>query len=140
MMLLFLFVTFCFASTLAIDADFPPAEMIENMSWYRSVCMRETGSSDEQIALFNRPETIDAPRDLQCYMYCMFRMHNVTRPDGEVDPIDVYHAIPKRFNSIALKVLVNCRNAEQEGKDLCERAYLTHKCWKATEPQHYFLF
>uniref|UniRef100_A0A182NL76 Ig-like domain-containing protein n=1 Tax=Anopheles dirus TaxID=7168 RepID=A0A182NL76_9DIPT len=140
MMLSFLLATICFVSSLALESNAPPIELVEKMSWYRSVCMQEAGSSDEQIALFNRPETIDAPRELQCYMHCMFRTHNVTRPDGEIDPIDVYHAIPKRFNEIALKVLVKCRNTQQEGNDLCERAYRLHKCWKETEPQHYFLF
>ncbi|XP_035891207.1 pheromone-binding protein-related protein 6-like [Anopheles stephensi] len=117
-----------------------PSELLEQMSWFHSVCLRETGTSDDQIAQFNQPEPVEASRELQCYMHCMFRMHNVTRPDGEIDLIDVYHAIPKQFNSIALKVLFNCHKTVAASEDPCERAYSHHKCWKEIEPQHYYLF
>uniref|UniRef100_A0A182VQK6 Odorant-binding protein 2 n=1 Tax=Anopheles minimus TaxID=112268 RepID=A0A182VQK6_9DIPT len=115
-------------------------ELVEQMSWFHTECLRETGVSDDQVAQFNQPEPMEASRELQCYMYCMFRMNNVTRPNGEIDMIDVYHAIPKRYNSVALKVLVKCHKTAPASEDPCERAYSQHKCWKETEPELYYLF
>lgn len=105
------------------------------MGQFRSECLRETGTTDEQIEQFNSPQSVQASHELQCYMYCMFRLHNVTRPNGELDLIDVYHAIPKQFNSIALKVLAKCNKSTGPIADACERAYSHHRCWKETEPE-----
>ncbi|EAA14622.2 AGAP003307-PA [Anopheles gambiae str. PEST] len=110
-------------------------ELLQQMGQFRSECLRETGTTDEQIEQFNSPQSVQASHELQCYMYCMFRLHNVTRPNGELDLIDVYHAIPKQFNSIALKVLAKCNKSTGPIADACERAYSHHRCWKETEPE-----
>ncbi|XP_050100490.1 pheromone-binding protein-related protein 6-like [Anopheles aquasalis] len=109
----------------------------------RTTCQKETGTSDEEIATFNQPETVpsqskSASRELQCYMHCMFRAFNVSKADGNVDLVEAYHTIPKQFNSIALRVFAKC-HFRVEGDDPCERAYSHHRCWKETEPANYIL-
>uniref|UniRef100_A0A182PIX7 Ig-like domain-containing protein n=1 Tax=Anopheles epiroticus TaxID=199890 RepID=A0A182PIX7_9DIPT len=115
-------------------------ELLQQMERFHSQCLRETGATNEQVAQFNQPQPVEVSRELQCYMYCMFRLHNVTRPDGRLDLIDIYHAIPKQFNAIALKVLAKCHQAVVQDGDVCEQAYSQHRCWKDTEPEHYYLF
>uniref|UniRef100_A0A182J8Q5 Odorant-binding protein 2 n=1 Tax=Anopheles atroparvus TaxID=41427 RepID=A0A182J8Q5_ANOAO len=100
---------------------------------FRLACMLETGAREDQITAFNQPEPVPADRELQCYMYCMFRAYNATKPNGDVDVIDVYHAIPKQYNSVALKAIARCQ-PNIGGEDPCERAYAHHKCWKEIVP------
>lgn len=115
--------------------DFPPASLIELTVASRKVCVDETGVTEDSIARFNNePEVFDDDERLKCYMDCMFRQFNVTKPDtGDVDMIELYHAIPKEYNSVTLKVYNKCRDVV-EGSTLCERAFSHHKCWKRNDP------
>lgn len=115
--------------------DFPPASLIELTVASRKVCVDETGVTEDSIARFNNePEVFDDDERLKCYMDCMFRQFNVTKPDtGDVDMIELYHAIPKEYNSVTLKVYNKCRDVV-EGSTLCERAFSHHKCWKQNDP------
>ncbi|XP_055627816.1 general odorant-binding protein 83a-like [Toxorhynchites rutilus septentrionalis] len=121
------------------EPNFPPASLIEMTADKHRSCVDETGVSEDSIARFNGPEIFDDDERLKCYMDCMFRRFNVTDPDGEVNMIEVYHAIPKQLNSVALKVSNVCRDSV-EGSTLCERAFSHHKCWKQADPIHYYLF
>ncbi|XP_055524378.1 pheromone-binding protein-related protein 6-like [Wyeomyia smithii] len=119
--------------------EFPPASLIERTTDQHRKCVDETGVSEDSIARFNGPEVFDDDERLKCYMECLFRNFNVTKPNGDVDLIEVYHAIPKELNSVALKVLNKCRDIA-DGSTRCERAFSLHKCWKQTDPLHYYLF
>ncbi|XP_058813897.1 general odorant-binding protein 83a-like [Topomyia yanbarensis] len=119
--------------------DFPPESLIEWTADQHRACVDETGVSEASIARFNGVEIFDDDVQLKCYMECMFRQFNVTKPDGDVDMIGVYHAIPKQLKTVALKVYNKCRDVV-DGGTLCERAFSHHKCWKQTDPDHYYLF
>ncbi|ETN61507.1 hypothetical protein AND_006832 [Anopheles darlingi] len=137
------------ATTTTVAPNYPnalPEQLVQQMRTARTTCLKETGTSDEEIAAFNQPEPVvpsesqsqpaPAPvpaRELQCYMQCMFRAFNVTKADGNLDLVEAYHTIPKQFNSIALKVFAKC-HSRVEGDDPCARAYSHHRCWKETEP------
>ncbi|XP_035772569.1 general odorant-binding protein 83a-like [Anopheles albimanus] len=128
-----------------IYPNFLPEQLVQQLRTARTSCLKETGTSDEEIATFNQPEPVPSQpqsqsvsRELQCYMHCMFRAFNVSKPDGHVDLVEAYHTIPKQFNSMALRAFAKC-HLRVQGDDPCERAYSHHRCWKETEPAHYIL-
>ncbi|XP_055586876.1 general odorant-binding protein 83a-like [Uranotaenia lowii] len=118
-----------------------PAALIEMTSVERRICIQETGTSEESIERFNAQPDVFADDDekLKCYMDCMFRRLNVTKPDGELDMIELYHLIPKALKTPVLKMYNRCRDVV-DGSTPCERAYSHHKCWKQAEPGSYYLF
>lgn len=114
--------------------EFSRSVGIEMTASQHRECVAETGVSEESIARFNGPEIFEDDEKLKCYMDCMFRKFGATKPDGEVDMIEVYHKVPRELNSVALIVNNKCRDAIQ-GANLCERAFSHHKCWKQMAPE-----
>lgn len=77
---------------------------------------------------------------MKCYMNCLFHYFGLVDDAGEVhfDTIQFHvDKMDEEFRSIANPLIKACQNPE--GADQCERAFSIHKCWKTTDPHHYFL-
>uniref|UniRef100_A0A240PK07 Uncharacterized protein n=1 Tax=Anopheles christyi TaxID=43041 RepID=A0A240PK07_9DIPT len=119
------------------DAEYPPPKTLGFLLPLGERCKQETGVSGEAIKRFSDADIFDDDRALKCYMDCMFRLTNVTDDRGELHMGKLLEHVPHEFEDIALRMGVKC--TRPKGKDVCERAFWFHKCWKTSDPVHYYL-
>lgn len=73
-------------------------------------------------------------------MYCMFEQSQTLDDKGEIDMaklIENLEHYDEEVQNIGLNMGRRC--LRPRGRDKCERAFWYHKCWKTTDPKHYFL-
>ncbi|XP_058061938.1 general odorant-binding protein 83a-like [Anopheles bellator] len=101
-------------------------------------CIAQTGVSAAAILRFIDAEPADNDGEdpkLKCYMDCLFRTLDLTDTKGEVHLGKLMETIKPEFESVQLRMGSRC--TKPKGKDLCERAFWFHKCWKMADPVHY---
>lgn len=114
------------------DGQYPPPETLAFLRPLGKLCLQETGVSPEAVKRFSDADPFDDNRALKCYMDCMFRVTNVTDDRGELHMGKLLEHVPTEFEDIALRMGVRC--TRPKGKDVCERAFWFHKCWKTSDP------
>ncbi|XP_058813898.1 general odorant-binding protein 83a-like [Topomyia yanbarensis] len=119
------------------DDLFPPREALEFAAEPHRLCVAETGVSEAAITRFSDADIFEDDEKLKCYMSCVFQKTNVTDAGGELHLGKLLDMVPKDFEDIALKMGGKC--TKPKGKNVCERAFWFHKCWKMADPVHYFL-
>ncbi|XP_053658260.1 general odorant-binding protein 83a-like [Anopheles marshallii] len=119
------------------DAKYPPPETLAFLKPHGEQCEKETGVTRAAIKRFSDEDIFEDDRALKCYMDCMFRVTNVTDDRGELHMLKLLEYVPPEFEDIALRMGVRC--TRPKGKDVCERAFWFHKCWKISNPVYYYL-
>ncbi|XP_050071482.1 pheromone-binding protein-related protein 6-like [Anopheles maculipalpis] len=119
------------------DAEYPPPKTLAFLKPLGEICAKETGVSAGTIKRFSDVDIIEDDRALKCYMDCMFRITNVTDDRGELHMGKLLDYVPPEFEDVALRMGVKC--TKPKGKDVCERAFWFHKCWKKSDPVYYYL-
>uniref|UniRef100_A0A182SNT8 Uncharacterized protein n=1 Tax=Anopheles maculatus TaxID=74869 RepID=A0A182SNT8_9DIPT len=119
------------------DAEYPPPKTLAFLRPFGVLCVKETGVSPSAIKRFSDEDAFEDDRGLKCYMDCMFRLTNVTDDRGELHMGKLLDHVPHEFEDIALRMGVRC--TRPKGKDVCERAFWFHRCWKQSDPVHYYL-
>uniref|UniRef100_A0A182QK21 Uncharacterized protein n=1 Tax=Anopheles farauti TaxID=69004 RepID=A0A182QK21_9DIPT len=119
------------------DDQYPPPESLAYLKPFGEICVKETGVSAAAIKRFSDEDAFDDDRALMCYMECIFRHTNVTDDRGEVHLGKLLDRVPPEYEDVALRMGVRCTKAK--GKDLCERAFWYHNCWKKSDPVYYYL-
>uniref|UniRef100_A0A182NL75 Uncharacterized protein n=1 Tax=Anopheles dirus TaxID=7168 RepID=A0A182NL75_9DIPT len=119
------------------DDQYPPPAALAMLRPVGAICAKETGVSAAAIKRFSDEDAFDDDRALMCYMDCVFRLTNVTDDRGELHMGKLLDHVPPDYEDIALKMGVRC--IKSKGKDVCERAFWYHKCWKKSDPVHYYL-
>uniref|UniRef100_A0A182PIX8 Uncharacterized protein n=1 Tax=Anopheles epiroticus TaxID=199890 RepID=A0A182PIX8_9DIPT len=119
------------------DAEYPPPRILAFVKPLRQQCIRETGVSVEALERFSDADIFEDDQALKCYMQCMFRLSNVTDDRGELHLGKMFEFVSVEFEDITLRMGARC--TKPKGKDLCERAFWFHKCWKTSDPTHYYL-
>lgn len=118
------------------DAEYPPPELLELLRPIHDTCVAQTGVTDEAIIKFSDDE-IHEDANLKCYMNCIFHQTGVMDENNNVHLEKLLNSLPDSMKDIALKMGVKCLKVK--GDTECERAFWLHKCWKTTDPKHYFL-
>ncbi|XP_049532400.1 general odorant-binding protein 83a-like [Anopheles darlingi] len=119
------------------DDTYPPPDTLEFYKPYAKQCIAETGVSVAAVKRFSDEDVFEDDQKLKCYMECMFRVSNLTDSKGEVHLGKLLETIKPEFEDLALRMGAKCMKTK--GKDLCERAFWYHKCWKMSDPVHYYL-
>uniref|UniRef100_A0A182LXA5 Uncharacterized protein n=1 Tax=Anopheles culicifacies TaxID=139723 RepID=A0A182LXA5_9DIPT len=119
------------------DAEYPPPKTLAFLRPIGERCVKETGVTSSAIVRFSDADIFEDDRALKCYMECMFRLTNVTDDRGELHMLKLLEHVPPEYEEVALRMGVRC--TRPKGKDLCERAFWYHKCWKLADPVHYYL-
>ncbi|XP_050100489.1 pheromone-binding protein-related protein 6 [Anopheles aquasalis] len=118
------------------DAEYPPPELLEALRPLHDTCVKKTGVTDEAIKKFS-DEEIHEDEKLKCYMNCLFHEAKVVDDNGDVHLEKLHDSLPDSMHNIALHMGKRC--LYPEGETLCEKAFWLHKCWKQSDPKHYFL-
>uniref|UniRef100_A0A182MBM8 Uncharacterized protein n=1 Tax=Anopheles culicifacies TaxID=139723 RepID=A0A182MBM8_9DIPT len=118
------------------DAEYPPPELLEAMKPLHDICVGKTGVTEEAIKKFS-DEEIHEDEKLKCYMNCLFHEAKVVDDNGDVHLEKLHDALPNSMHDIALHMGKRC--LYPEGENLCDKAFWLHKCWKQSDPKHYFL-
>lgn len=116
--------------------QYPPPELLAELLPIHAVCVRQTGVSEAAIAEFSDGAEHDDPL-LKCYMACVFEESQVIGPNGDVHLETLYNRLPDSMKKVALKMGLPCLKINGEGR--CERAFWLNRCWKRTDPTHYFI-
>ncbi|XP_031617430.1 pheromone-binding protein-related protein 6-like [Contarinia nasturtii] len=127
------------AGELRRDDKWPPPELLVALKPVGSKCQEQTGVTNEAIKEFSDGE-VHEDRALKCYMSCLFHEFNVVDDNGDphFEKIQTHvDRFDEEIRHIANKLVAACQNPQ--GQDKCERAFSIHKCWKTTDPKHYFL-
>lgn len=78
---------------------------------------------------------------LKCYMYCVFETMGIWGADDKLQLIKLADHVEENYDEeiqeIAFSMGRKC--LKPIGDNKCERAFSYHKCWKMSEPKHYFL-
>uniref|UniRef100_A0A182JGY5 Uncharacterized protein n=1 Tax=Anopheles atroparvus TaxID=41427 RepID=A0A182JGY5_ANOAO len=119
------------------DQNYPPPAIIATLAPLGDECVAETGVLRTAIKRFSDEDIFEDDRNLMCYMSCMFRKSNVTDANGELHLGRLMELVPVEFEDVLLRMGIRC--TKPKGKDLCERAFWFHKCWKTADPVHYYL-
>ncbi|XP_035772568.1 general odorant-binding protein 83a-like [Anopheles albimanus] len=119
------------------DDVYPPPDTLAFYKPYAEQCVTETGVSVAAIKRFSDQDIFEDDQKLKCFMECMFRVSNLTDAKGEVHLGKLLDTIKPEYEDLALRMGAKCMKAK--GKDLCERAFWYHKCWKTADPVHYYL-
>nr|AAO74646.1 odorant-binding protein 3-2 [Aedes aegypti] len=118
------------------DAEYPPPELLQALKPLRDICQKKTGVSDEAILEFSDGK-VHEDEKLKCYMNCLFHEAKVVDDTGHVHLEKLHDALPDSMRDIAMHMGKRC--LYPEGENLCEKAFWLHKCWKESDPKHYFL-
>ncbi|XP_058057623.1 general odorant-binding protein 83a-like [Anopheles bellator] len=118
------------------DAEYPPPELLEALRPLHDICVKKTGATDEAIKKFS-DEEIHEDEKLKCYMNCLFHESKVVDDNGDVHLEKLHDSLPDSMHDIALHMGKRC--LYPEGENLCDKAFWLHKCWKQSDPKHYFL-
>lgn len=92
------------------------------------------------ITRFSDVEMFDNDEKLKCYMSCVFQEVGVTDDDGFLHMEKLVGAVgllDDEAEMIFLKMAKRCLRPIISTH--CETAFWYNKCWKTTDPVHYFL-
>lgn len=73
-------------------------------------------------------------------MHCVFVEGHLVDENGELhlEKLQTHiDQLDEEIRNIAVRMGRKCLYAQ--GDDLCEKAFWYHKCWKSSDPMHYFL-
>lgn len=85
-------------------------------------------------------EEIHEDDKLKCYMACVFREGKVVDDEGHLHLEKLAVGVEQfdaEVQSIAINMGKKCLTPE--GNTPCDTAFWYHKCWKTSDPKHYFL-
>ncbi|XP_025837222.1 general odorant-binding protein 83a isoform X2 [Agrilus planipennis] len=111
-------------------------EMMELAKMLHDNCQGETGVPEEMIENARKGDFADDDR-FKCYLKCVMVQMAVMNDEGVVDPEAVVAVLPDELKDVLSGSIRACGG--KVGKDQCENAWLTHKCYYEKEPEHYFL-
>ncbi|XP_055696594.1 general odorant-binding protein 83a-like [Lutzomyia longipalpis] len=118
------------------DEHYPPPELLRALRPIHDICVEKTGVTEEAIKEFSDGE-IHEDEKLKCYMNCVFHEAEVVNDNGEVHLEKLHDKLPASMHDIALHMGKRC--LYPEGETLCDKAFWLNKCWKTSDPKHYFL-
>ncbi|XP_025837223.1 general odorant-binding protein 83a isoform X3 [Agrilus planipennis] len=106
--------------------------MSEETNWYECIDYDEY----QMIENARKGDFADDDR-FKCYLKCVMVQMAVMNDEGVVDPEAVVAVLPDELKDVLSGSIRACGG--KVGKDQCENAWLTHKCYYEKEPEHYFL-
>nr|AVU05010.1 odorant binding protein 1 [Agrilus mali] len=112
-------------------------EMKELAKMLHDTCQGESGVPEEMIQKACKGDFADDDR-LKCYLKCMMMQMAVMNDEGVIDPDAVIAVLPDELKDVLSGIIKTC--GSKVGKDQCENAWLTHKCYYEQSPENYFLF
>lgn len=88
---------------------------------------------------FIRGESFPDPK-MRCQFHCMLEESNLLSPKGSMEIVPlvaVLDTIPKKSQHILLMATARCPG-NPKIKNLCEKFYLVHECWRKKDPDYYY--
>uniref|UniRef100_A0A1B0CTT1 Uncharacterized protein n=2 Tax=Lutzomyia longipalpis TaxID=7200 RepID=A0A1B0CTT1_LUTLO len=113
-----------------------PEELREGARLLHEHCVAQT-NVDESLILASVNGYLPDDRTLQCYIDCLFRTTGLIDENGHILFEEIAHLLPTEIKEIIVAVTSKCRTIH--GKDECETAYLTVKCYFEADPEHSML-
>ncbi|CAH1129418.1 unnamed protein product [Ceutorhynchus assimilis] len=126
-------ISFCFLPSSLAMSD----EMKELAQMLHKTCVDETGVAEELIEKVNKEKVFVDDENLKCYVKCLMAQMACIDDDGIIDEEAVIAVLPEEFQAEATPVVHACGTII--GKNACENAWLTHKCYQEKAPDGYIL-
>ncbi|XP_072387594.1 general odorant-binding protein 83a-like [Diabrotica undecimpunctata] len=111
-------------------------EMQELADMLHNTCIEETGASEDDINNAKKGAFADK-EEFKCYIKCLMAQMACIDDDGIIDEEATIAVLPEEFRDKAAPVIRKC--GTKKGKNDCENAWLTHKCYQSEAPDDYFL-
>ncbi|XP_060516500.1 general odorant-binding protein 83a-like isoform X2 [Cylas formicarius] len=113
-------------------------EMKELVQMLHDTCVEETGVDESLIAKVNAEKVFADDEKLKCYIKCLLsQMACIDDDDGTIDEEATIAILPEDIQEIMGPVIRKCGTVV--GANICENAWLTHKCYSEMKPDVYML-
>nr|UYB94417.1 odorant-binding protein 15 [Lytta caraganae] len=112
-------------------------EMKELSDMLHGTCVAETGVDESLISKVNNEKVMPDDANLKCYIKCLLTQMAIITDDGDIDVEATVAVLPDEMRKQCEPAIRSC--GTKRGADLCETAWLTHKCYLETSPSGYFL-
>ncbi|CAG9767555.1 unnamed protein product [Ceutorhynchus assimilis] len=112
-------------------------EMQELAAQLHKTCVEETGTNNDAIQNANKG-IFSEDQSFKCYIKCLLEQMAVIDNDtGEIDVEAMIAVLPEEFQEKTAPIIRKC--GSKKGANICENAWLTHKCYYETDPTMYAL-
>ncbi|EDW41252.1 general odorant-binding protein 69a [Drosophila sechellia] len=103
--------------------------IIKQVRKLRIRCLNQTGASVEMIDKSVKNRILPTDPEIKCFLYCMFDMFGLIDSQNIMHLEALLEVLPEEIHKTINGLVDSC--GTQKGKDGCETAYETVKCYIA---------
>nr|XP_017006457.1 general odorant-binding protein 69a [Drosophila takahashii] len=106
--------------------DIPPM-IIKQVKKLRMRCLNQTGASVEIMDQSIRDKVLPRDPEIKCFLHCMFDMFGLIDSQNVMHLESLLEVLPEEIHQTIIGLVGAC--GTKKGKDGCETAYETVKCY-----------